>query len=170
MYFGPSQKCKSGFLCSSILCDVFFFLPGILWLHLWVIIFSQVTGLWPLSCTRGLSQSGSRALKDLILWHVLSCKCATSFVFQAYKLNIIWKLYVLLEFVNLPTSLTPLRIEHLELEEVESFSEVVFGYMAPGAVIVSTPNAEFNPLLPGLRGFRDCDHKFEWTRDEFQTW
>ncbi|XP_048063003.1 small RNA 2'-O-methyltransferase [Megalobrama amblycephala] len=61
-------------------------------------------------------------------------------------------------------------IEHLELEEVESFSEVVFGYMAPGAVIVSTPNAEFNPLLPGLRGFRDCDHKFEWTRDEFQTW
>lgn len=103
MYFGPSQKCKSGFLCSSILCDVFFFLPGIHWLHLWVIIFSQVRGLWPLSCTRGLSQSGSRAPEDLILWHVLSCKCATSFVFQAYKLNIIWKLYVLLEFVNLPT-------------------------------------------------------------------
>ncbi|XP_077076757.1 small RNA 2'-O-methyltransferase [Siphateles boraxobius] len=61
-------------------------------------------------------------------------------------------------------------IEHLELEKVESFSEVVFGYMAPGAVIVSTPNAEFNPLLPGLKGFRDYDHKFEWTRDEFQTW
>lgn len=33
-----------------------------------------------------------------------------------------------------------LRIEHLELVEVESFSEVVFGYMAPGVVIVSTPN------------------------------
>ncbi|XP_016148890.1 small RNA 2'-O-methyltransferase-like isoform X1 [Sinocyclocheilus grahami] len=61
-------------------------------------------------------------------------------------------------------------IEHLELVEVESFSEVVFGYMAPGAVIVSTPNAEFNPLLPGLRGFRNYDHKFEWTRAEFQTW
>lgn len=61
-------------------------------------------------------------------------------------------------------------IEHLELEEVERFSEVVFGYMAPGAVIVSTPNAEFNPLLPGLRGFRNYDHKFEWTRAEFQTW
>uniref|UniRef100_A0A673JVF5 Small RNA 2'-O-methyltransferase n=1 Tax=Sinocyclocheilus rhinocerous TaxID=307959 RepID=A0A673JVF5_9TELE len=61
-------------------------------------------------------------------------------------------------------------IEHLELVKVESFSEVVFGYMAPGAVIVSTPNAEFNPLLPGLRGFRNYDHKFEWTRAEFQTW
>ncbi|NP_001017842.1 small RNA 2'-O-methyltransferase [Danio rerio] len=61
-------------------------------------------------------------------------------------------------------------IEHLELEEVERFSEVVFGYMAPGAVIVTTPNAEFNPLLPGLRGFRNYGHKFEWTRAEFQTW
>ncbi|XP_056620058.1 small RNA 2'-O-methyltransferase [Triplophysa dalaica] len=61
-------------------------------------------------------------------------------------------------------------IEHLELAEVESFSEVVFGYMAPGAVIISTPNSEFNPLLPGLRGFRNYDHKFEWTRAEFQAW
>ncbi|KAK2884092.1 hypothetical protein QQF64_016068 [Cirrhinus molitorella] len=61
-------------------------------------------------------------------------------------------------------------IEHLELADVERFTEVVFGYMAPGAVIVSTPNAEFNPLLPGLRGFRNYDHKFEWTRAEFQTW
>ncbi|XP_051954472.1 small RNA 2'-O-methyltransferase-like [Xyrauchen texanus] len=61
-------------------------------------------------------------------------------------------------------------IEHLELGDVESFSEVVFGYMAPGAVIVSTPNAEFNPLLPGLRGFRNHDHKFEWSRAEFQAW
>uniref|UniRef100_A0A8C1SSN3 Small RNA 2'-O-methyltransferase n=1 Tax=Cyprinus carpio TaxID=7962 RepID=A0A8C1SSN3_CYPCA len=61
-------------------------------------------------------------------------------------------------------------IEHLELVEVESFSEVVFGYMAPGAVIVSTPNVESNPLLPGLRGFRNYDLKFEWTIAEFQTW
>ncbi|XP_065124422.1 small RNA 2'-O-methyltransferase [Paramisgurnus dabryanus] len=61
-------------------------------------------------------------------------------------------------------------IEHLELVDVESFSEVLFGYMAPAAVIISTPNAEFNPLLPGLRGFRNYDHKFEWTRAEFQAW
>ncbi|KAL7887915.1 hypothetical protein AOLI_G00028890 [Acnodon oligacanthus] len=61
-------------------------------------------------------------------------------------------------------------IEHLELWEVERFSDVVFGYMTPCAVIVSTPNAEFNPLLPGLKGFRHNDHKFEWTRTEFQTW
>lgn len=53
---------------------------------------------------------------------------------------------------------------------MELFSEVVFGYMTPVAVIVSTPNSEFNPLLPGLAGFRHSDHKFEWTRAEFQSW
>ncbi|KAM9358404.1 small RNA 2'-O-methyltransferase [Symphorus nematophorus] len=61
-------------------------------------------------------------------------------------------------------------IEHLTLADVEHFSEVVFGYMTPVAVIVSTPNAEFNPLFPGLEGFRHSDHKFEWTRAEFQSW
>ncbi|XP_036375860.1 small RNA 2'-O-methyltransferase [Megalops cyprinoides] len=61
-------------------------------------------------------------------------------------------------------------IEHLPFAEVERFSEVLFGYMAPAAVIVSTPNADFNPLLPGCSGFRHIDHKFEWTRAEFQNW
>ncbi|XP_076580336.1 small RNA 2'-O-methyltransferase isoform X2 [Chaetodon auriga] len=61
-------------------------------------------------------------------------------------------------------------IEHLTLDDVERFSEVVFGYMTPVAVIVSTPNSEFNPLLPVLAGFRHSDHKFEWTRAEFQSW
>ncbi|XP_020355289.2 small RNA 2'-O-methyltransferase [Oncorhynchus kisutch] len=61
-------------------------------------------------------------------------------------------------------------IEHLQLEDVDRFTEVVFGYMAPVAAIISTPNADFNPLLPGLTGFRHYDHKFEWTKVEFQTW
>lgn len=50
------------------------------------------------------------------------------------------------------------------------FSEVLFGFMAPSAVIISTPNADYNPLLPGLVGFRHPDHKFEWSRDQFQLW
>lgn len=61
-------------------------------------------------------------------------------------------------------------IEHLSLADVECFFEVVFGYMTPVAVIISTPNSEFNPLLPGLAGFRHSDHKFEWTRAEFRSW
>uniref|UniRef100_A0A8D3BDF9 Small RNA 2'-O-methyltransferase n=1 Tax=Scophthalmus maximus TaxID=52904 RepID=A0A8D3BDF9_SCOMX len=61
-------------------------------------------------------------------------------------------------------------IEHLTLADVERFSEVVFGHMTPLAVIVSTPNSEYNPHLPGLEGFRHSDHKFEWTRAEFKSW
>ena len=49
-------------------------------------------------------------------------------------------------------------------------SWILFGFMTPVSVIVTTPNSEFNPLLPGLVGFRHYDHKFEWTRAEFQTW
>uniref|UniRef100_A0A665VB25 Small RNA 2'-O-methyltransferase n=1 Tax=Echeneis naucrates TaxID=173247 RepID=A0A665VB25_ECHNA len=61
-------------------------------------------------------------------------------------------------------------IEHLTLADVKSFSEVVFGYMTPAVAIISTPNSEFNPLFPGLAGFRHSDHKFEWSRAEFRTW
>uniref|UniRef100_A0A8C9Z347 Small RNA 2'-O-methyltransferase n=1 Tax=Sander lucioperca TaxID=283035 RepID=A0A8C9Z347_SANLU len=61
-------------------------------------------------------------------------------------------------------------IEHLTLADVKRFSEVVFGYMTPVAVIVSTPNSEFNPLFPRPAGFRHSDHKFEWTRAEFKSW
>ncbi|XP_021179971.2 small RNA 2'-O-methyltransferase [Fundulus heteroclitus] len=61
-------------------------------------------------------------------------------------------------------------IEHLPLTDVEHFSSVLFGYMSPASVIVSTPNSEFNKLLPGLTGFRNSDHKFEWNRSEFRSW
>ncbi|XP_019720304.1 small RNA 2'-O-methyltransferase isoform X1 [Hippocampus comes] len=61
-------------------------------------------------------------------------------------------------------------IEHLPLDDLYQFSEVVFGYMAPQMVIITTPNSEFNRLFPGMSGFRHSDHKFEWTRVEFQSW
>jgi hypothetical protein len=37
---------------------------------------------------------------------------------------------------------------------------------------VTTPNAEYNvrwPSLPAGR-FRHRDHRFEWTREQFETW
>ncbi|XP_039341061.1 small RNA 2'-O-methyltransferase isoform X3 [Mauremys reevesii] len=61
-------------------------------------------------------------------------------------------------------------IEHLEAAELEKFPEVVFGFMAPAMVVISTPNSEFNPLLPGVTLFRHSDHKFEWDRAQFQSW
>jgi hypothetical protein len=52
------------------------------------------------------------------------------------------------------------------------FERAVFGFAAPRTVIVSTPNSEYNALYPTLPGgqFRHDDHRFEWTRAEFQGW
>ncbi|CAH3024563.1 unnamed protein product [Porites evermanni] len=61
-------------------------------------------------------------------------------------------------------------IEHLEPDILSSMPEVVFGHLSPKVVIVTTPNVEFNVLFPGLKGFRHYDHKFEWTRAEFEEW
>ena len=62
------------------------------------------------------------------------------------------------------------RIEHLEPTVLDAMPAVVFGSLTPKVVIVTTPNVEFNVLFPGLQGFRHWDHKFEWTRAEFEDW
>ncbi|KAB1273716.1 Small RNA 2'-O-methyltransferase [Camelus dromedarius] len=41
--------------------------------------------------------------------------------------------------------------------------------MSPAMIVISTPNSDFNSLFP-YSDFRDLDHKFEWSRMEFQTW
>ncbi len=63
-------------------------------------------------------------------------------------------------------------IEHLEPERLEAFSRVIFEYAKPSAVILTTPNAEYNVLFENLPAakFRHPDHRFEWTRIEFETW
>ncbi|NXF04889.1 HENMT methyltransferase, partial [Smithornis capensis] len=61
-------------------------------------------------------------------------------------------------------------IEHLEESELKKFPEVVFGFMAPSIIVISTPNSEFNPLLPGVMLHRHPDHKFEWSQAQFQSW
>jgi hypothetical protein len=39
-------------------------------------------------------------------------------------------------------------------------------------VVITTPNAEYNQLFPSLPAgrFRHPDHRFEWSRKEFQDW
>ena len=61
-------------------------------------------------------------------------------------------------------------IEHLEDEVLAKFPSNVFGQINPKVVILTTPNAEFNVLFPNFSGFRHPDHKFEWTRSQFQDW
>ncbi|MBF2066156.1 MAG: 3' terminal RNA ribose 2'-O-methyltransferase Hen1 [Calothrix sp. C42_A2020_038] len=63
-------------------------------------------------------------------------------------------------------------IEHLDLSRLSSLSRVVFEFTHPKTVIVTTPNIEYNVKFQTLPAgkFRHQDHRFEWTREEFQTW
>jgi 3' terminal RNA ribose 2'-O-methyltransferase Hen1 len=61
-------------------------------------------------------------------------------------------------------------IEHVDVPRLPAVERVVFGDAAPRIVIVTTPNAEYNVRYEGLTGFRHPDHRFEWTRAEFQEW
>ena len=63
-------------------------------------------------------------------------------------------------------------IEHIDPTRLDAFEDTVFGNARPGAVLITTPNAEYNSLFEGLAGgaFRHGDHRFEWTRGEFQDW
>ncbi len=63
-------------------------------------------------------------------------------------------------------------IEHLDPPRLAAFERVVFEYAQPKTVLITTPNAEYNPLFASLPNgrFRHKDHRFEWTRSEFQRW
>jgi 3' terminal RNA ribose 2'-O-methyltransferase Hen1 len=63
-------------------------------------------------------------------------------------------------------------IEHLDPPRITAFESSLFGDARPGTVILTTPNAEYNALLPGLPAgsFRHGDHRFEWTREQFCGW
>jgi hypothetical protein len=63
-------------------------------------------------------------------------------------------------------------IEHIEPTRLGMCEQVLFGYTRPGTVIVTTPNRDYNVQWPRLRagGLRHRDHRFEWTRGEFQQW
>jgi hypothetical protein len=39
-------------------------------------------------------------------------------------------------------------------------------------VVVTTPNIEYNVRFENLPAgvFRNADHRFEWTREQFQSW
>lgn len=61
-------------------------------------------------------------------------------------------------------------IEHLDPPRLPALEAVVFGAAQPGAVVVTTPNAEYNVHYEGLTGMRHSDHRFEWSRSEFESW
>jgi hypothetical protein len=63
-------------------------------------------------------------------------------------------------------------IEHLDQPRLRAFERVLFEHARPGAVAVTTPNREYNVRFASLPGgvFRHRDHRFEWSRGEFEGW
>ncbi|HTJ69355.1 MAG TPA: 3' terminal RNA ribose 2'-O-methyltransferase Hen1 [Actinospica sp.] len=63
-------------------------------------------------------------------------------------------------------------IEHVDPPRLASLEHAVFGAAKPRAVVVTTPNAEYNVRYETLEAgrMRHRDHRFEWTRAEFAAW
>lgn len=79
-------------------------------------------------------------------------------------------------------------IEHLPIESLDSFAMNVFDFIRPRYAIITTPNFDYNDLCRMKNDndvdddddnqrdhyrdprFRDCDHYFEFTRQEFKQW
>ncbi|MBV9471218.1 MAG: 3' terminal RNA ribose 2'-O-methyltransferase Hen1 [Abitibacteriaceae bacterium] len=63
-------------------------------------------------------------------------------------------------------------VEHLGPARLAAFERVLFGFARPRTVVLTTPNREYNvhwETLPAGK-LRHKDHRFEWTRAEFQGW
>lgn len=63
-------------------------------------------------------------------------------------------------------------VEHLDPPRLAAFERAIFEFARPRTVIITTPNREYNvrfETLPAGR-LRHRDHRFEWTRAEFELW
>lgn len=63
-------------------------------------------------------------------------------------------------------------IEHLDPPRLSALERVLFEFARPQTVVITTPNAEYNvkwETLPAGK-YRHPDHRFEWSRGEFQEW
>lgn len=63
-------------------------------------------------------------------------------------------------------------IEHLDQPRLAAFERVLFEFAKPTTVVLTTPNVEYNAKFETLPAgkFRHKDHRFEWTRAQFQDW
>ena len=63
-------------------------------------------------------------------------------------------------------------VEHLDPARLRAAERVVFEFARPKTVVVTTPNRDYNPKWESLPAgkFRHRDHRFEWSRAEFQAW
>ncbi|MGE4073249.1 MAG: 3' terminal RNA ribose 2'-O-methyltransferase Hen1 [Lysobacterales bacterium] len=63
-------------------------------------------------------------------------------------------------------------IEHIDATRLGAFERTLFEFAQPQTVVITTPNVEYNVRFDGMPAgsMRHRDHRFEWTRAEFQAW
>jgi 3' terminal RNA ribose 2'-O-methyltransferase Hen1 len=63
-------------------------------------------------------------------------------------------------------------IEHMDQPRLTAFERVLFEFAKPKTIVLTTPNKEYNVVWENLEDdrMRHSDHRFEWTREEFQKW
>lgn len=62
-------------------------------------------------------------------------------------------------------------VEHVDPERLDALARAIFGGARPRLVVVTTPNVEYNAHFGLPEGkLRHPDHRFEWTRAEFEAW
>jgi 3' terminal RNA ribose 2'-O-methyltransferase Hen1 len=63
-------------------------------------------------------------------------------------------------------------VEHQDPPRLAAFERVLFEFARPQAIVITTPNVEYNVKFETLPAgkMRHKDHRFEWTRAEFQSW
>jgi 3' terminal RNA ribose 2'-O-methyltransferase hen1 len=63
-------------------------------------------------------------------------------------------------------------IEHLDPNRLPALGKSLFTYAKPQTIVLTTPNREYNVRYENLSAgkVRHSDHRFEWTRSEFEAW
>ena len=63
-------------------------------------------------------------------------------------------------------------VEHLDPARLNAFERCLFEFARPQRVVLTTPNIDYNVKFENLPAgkLRHKDHRFEWTRAQFQAW
>ena len=61
-------------------------------------------------------------------------------------------------------------IEHIDAYRLPKMMDTILNEYQPKVLIITTPNQEYNAVYNLGEQIRHHDHRFEWTREEFQTW
>ena len=61
-------------------------------------------------------------------------------------------------------------IEHIDEYRLPKIMRTILQGYQPGTLLITTPNQEYNKVYQMDEEYRHPDHRFEWTREEFQKW